>query len=113
MSKNSSLLAFIHKLLFFRMTRMKHTIVVIVLLIATTISCPAYANRDKRVAYIYNSADLLFASQHNKTVFLVKGNVNLDGLSVVLPISSSIVLEKGGIRNGVLIGNDTKLEVKN
>jgi hypothetical protein len=58
--------------------------------------------------------DKPIASQFDKTntTYIIKDDINLNGLSLVIPENCSLLYEGGVIRNGKLVGNKTKIKCR-
>ena len=87
-------------------------IIYILLLLFIGTNVTLYAANNKRTINIYNKKNFINNLTRPNTVFRVRGNIDLKGETLVLPPSSSIVLNKGRITNGCLKGNETRLDIK-
>lgn len=58
--------------------------------------------------------DKPLAGQFDKTntIYIIKNDINLNGLSLVIPMNCSLISEGGVIRNGKLVGNKTKIKCR-
>lgn len=90
----------------------KFVLLLYIFLVCSCSNSYLYAAGGNRVVVVRNNKEFVTAVQRPNTVLKVRGAVDLKGKTYTIPQSCTILLSKGKVTNGCLIGNDTKLEVK-
>lgn len=80
-------------------------------------SCNCFANNDKRVDtglnYSTDSVKIDISRHINSNIYRITDTIDLGGKTLYLPVNSCLDLRSGLIKNGAIVGNNTRLNYKN